>query len=106
MHQKTCQNHEISLKTACFLSRSRDFSAKAGPLKFGSASGRLRELGGAKKNKRPKARVFVPPARGKKALAGGENTPGQKIKETKEKKHSNLTRNFFLFFSRGILTPN
>jgi hypothetical protein len=59
-----------------------------------------------KKNKRPKARVFVPPARGKKALVGGENTPGQKIKETKEKKHSNLTRNFFLFFPRGIFTPS
>jgi hypothetical protein len=44
---------------------------------------------------------------GKKALAGGENTPGQKIKETKEKKHSNLThQNFFLFFSRGIFTPS
>jgi hypothetical protein len=43
---------------------------------------------------------------GKKASAGGENTSGQKIKETKEKKHSNLTQNFFLFFSRGIFAPS
>jgi hypothetical protein len=36
-----------------------------------------------KKNKRPKARVFVPPARGKEASAGGENTPGKNKKKIK-----------------------
>jgi hypothetical protein len=55
-------------------------------------------LGEQKKNKRPKARVFVPPAMGKKASAGGKNTSGKLQKEIKEKKHSNLTRNFFYFF--------
>jgi hypothetical protein len=59
-----------------------------------------------KKNKRPKARVFVPPAMGKKASAGGQNTSGKITKEIKEKNHSNLTRNFFLFFPRGIFTPS
>jgi hypothetical protein len=42
-------------------------------------------LGEQKKNKRPEARVFVPPARGKNALAGGENTPGKNKKKFRVK---------------------
>jgi hypothetical protein len=58
-------------------------------------------LGEQKKNKRPKAGVFVPPTRGFFPQAGGKNTPGQKIKETKEK----ISFYFLLFFPRGIFTP-